>query len=118
LNHVSIFKDLNHPNIVRLLKVLATDEDVYLVFENVHLNFKRFITNPMLSLETFERSVLRQALSGLAYSHNIVHTDIKPYNLLFEYHHGEAPTVKLCNIREPKTCINVGYSILSLFLHC
>ncbi|CAL5191583.1 unnamed protein product [Lathyrus oleraceus] len=111
LNHASILKDLDHPNIVRLLQVVATEEDVYLVFENVNLNLERYITNPMLSIDTLERSVLRQALSGLAYlhSHNIVHADIDPFSILFKYTLEEPPVVKLCGIRAPKTSTSQGH---------
>ncbi|KAL5057284.1 hypothetical protein RYX36_028888, partial [Vicia faba] len=108
LNHVSILKGLNHPNIVRLFQILATEEDVYLVFDHVNLNLERYITNPMIGIATFETSILSQALSGLAYlhSHNILHTDINPFNVLIEYHPDESPVVKLCGIRAPKTSLH------------
>ncbi|XP_058753718.1 cyclin-dependent kinase A-2-like [Vicia villosa] len=112
LNHASILRDLNHPNIVSLLQVLATEKDVYLVFDHVDLNLEKYITNPVLSIHTFERSVLRQALSGLAYlhSHNIVHTDINPFSILFQYNNlGESPIVKLCGICAPKTSFHKAH---------
>ncbi|XP_058762102.1 cell division control protein 2 homolog 2-like [Vicia villosa] len=110
LNHASSLRDLNHDNIVRLLQILSTEEDVYLVFDHVDLNLERYITNHLPSIATFERCVLYQALSGLTYlhSHHIVHTDINPFNILVECHLDDesSPTVKLCGIPAPKTSIH------------
>ncbi|XP_058740106.1 cell division control protein 2 homolog [Vicia villosa] len=108
LNHVSILKMLIHPNIVSLLEVMETEDDVFLVFEHFDLSLKRYIAANFLlfDIRGQEKSFLRQALSGLAYchSHKILHRDLKPNNILVSFTNFlDVNQVKLCDFGVAKT---------------
>ncbi|OMO53371.1 hypothetical protein CCACVL1_28679 [Corchorus capsularis] len=86
LREVLIMKMLEHPNIVNLIEVIddpSTDQ-FYMVLE--YVDGKRVCEGfvPGQIGEDTARKYLRDIVSGLMYlhSHNIVHGDIKPDNLL------------------------------------
>ncbi|KAD5803473.1 hypothetical protein E3N88_14833 [Mikania micrantha] len=87
LREVLIMKMLNHPNIVNLVEVI-NDPDTdhfYMVLEYVEGKWVFEGAGPPGGLgEKVARRYLRDIVSGLIYlhSHNIVHGDIKPDNLL------------------------------------
>ncbi|GIX97984.1 cyclin-dependent kinase 2 [Caerostris darwini] len=88
LREISLLKELEHPNIVRLQDVVYNDEKLYLVFEYLDLDLKKQLDqlpNNGLSLRV-AKSYLYQLLSGLAYLHSrkILHRDLKPQNLLVD----------------------------------
>lgn len=43
IREISLLKELNHPNIVQLLQVLHSDAKLYLVFEFLDLDLKKFM---------------------------------------------------------------------------
>ncbi|NP_001230956.1 cyclin-dependent kinase 2 [Cricetulus griseus] len=86
IREISLLKELNHPNIVKLLDVIHTENKLYLVFEFLHQDLKKFmdasaVTGIPLPLI---KSYLFQLLQGLAFchSHRVLHRDLKPQNLL------------------------------------
>ncbi|XP_069761673.1 cyclin-dependent kinase 2 isoform X2 [Narcine bancroftii] len=86
IREISLLKELNHPNIVKLLDVIHTENKLYLVFEFLHQDLKKFmdvssVTGIPLPLV---KSYLFQLLQGLAFchSHRVLHRDLKPQNLL------------------------------------
>lgn len=85
VREISLLKELQHPNIVRLHDVLHRDKKLTLVFEYVDTDLKKFIdTNSGdLDLATI-RSMLWQLLRGVAFIHSkrVLHRDLKPQNLL------------------------------------
>ncbi|KAG8177058.1 hypothetical protein JTE90_024945 [Oedothorax gibbosus] len=89
LREISLLKELEHPNIVRLEDVIYTDEKLYLVFEYLDLDLKKLMDqqpqNNGLSMSV-AKSYLYQLLKGLAYCHSrkILHRDLKPQNLLVD----------------------------------
>lgn len=89
LREISVLKELNHVNIVKLLDVEHTSTPnarLYLVFEWGHQDLKRHmdtVTAGRMS-EQRVRELMFQLLEGLNYCHSmgIVHRDLKPQNLL------------------------------------
>ncbi|XP_052185493.1 serine/threonine-protein kinase GRIK2-like isoform X2 [Diospyros lotus] len=84
---VLIMKMLDHPNIVNLFEVIddPTTDHFYMVLEYVEGKWVCEGSGPPGGLgENKARKYMRDVVSGLMYlhSHNIVHGDIKPDNLL------------------------------------
>ncbi|KAL5760717.1 hypothetical protein ACOSP7_019213 [Xanthoceras sorbifolium] len=87
IREVSILKELEHDNIVRLLNVRSSGKYVYLVFEYLDLDLFTFIESPKkTSNSLIVKAALKQILAGLAYchSHKIIHRDLKPENVLVD----------------------------------
>lgn len=87
LREVSLLKELTHPNIVLLMEVVVWEKNLYLIFEYLNQDLKRF----MEKLEgefplQLAKQYLHQLLSGLHYCHSrrIIHRDLKPQNLLLD----------------------------------
>ncbi|GJN24726.1 hypothetical protein PR202_gb12483 [Eleusine coracana subsp. coracana] len=82
LREVSIMKLLEHPNIVNLVEVIDDPniDKFYMVLE--YVEGKMVCDNGIEEATT--RNYMRDIISGLMYlhSHNIIHGDIKPDNLL------------------------------------
>ncbi|CAN6442563.1 unnamed protein product [Victoria cruziana] len=88
LREISLLKELQHGNVVRLQDVVHSDKRLYLVFEYLDLDLKKHMDscpelakNPQL-IKIF----LYQMLRGIAYCHSrrILHRDLKPQNLLID----------------------------------
>uniref|UniRef100_A0A2K6MME8 Cyclin-dependent kinase 2 n=3 Tax=Cercopithecidae TaxID=9527 RepID=A0A2K6MME8_RHIBE len=102
IREISLLKELNHPNICglfslshlhflklyfsRLLDVIHTENKLYLVFEFLHQDLKKFMDASALTGIPLPliKSYLFQLLQGLAFchSHRVLHRDLKPQNLL------------------------------------
>jgi len=101
IREISLLKELEHPAIVQLLDVVHSDQKLYLVFEFLDKDLKKFmddyaavqrlagVTDPHLGLpEDLVKSYLRQLLEGISYchKHRVLHRDLKPQNLLIDSH--------------------------------
>lgn len=87
IREISLLKELDHLNIVKLLDIIHTDNKLFLVFEFLNQDLKKY-------MEMYEnrnglpmnlvKSYLFQMLQGIAYchTHRILHRDLKPQNLL------------------------------------
>eukprot|EP00656_Telonema_subtile_P035313 TRINITY_DN39293_c0_g1_i2.p1 TRINITY_DN39293_c0_g1~~TRINITY_DN39293_c0_g1_i2.p1 ORF type:complete len:297 (-),score=65.50 TRINITY_DN39293_c0_g1_i2:258-1148(-) len=85
IREISLLKELNHPNIVRLYDVIHTEKKLTLVFEFLDQDLKKYIDSvngkvPAMQIKSF----LYQLLRGINYCHQhlILHRDLKPQNLL------------------------------------
>ncbi|XVE86118.1 hypothetical protein DITRI_Ditri18aG0010700 [Diplodiscus trichospermus] len=87
LREVSIMKILDHPNIVNLVEVIDDQicDYLYMVLEYVEGNGIRNLSEIQGHLdETTARRYFKDIIAGLTYlhTHDVVHGDIKPENLL------------------------------------
>ncbi|CAD7944316.1 unnamed protein product [Amoebophrya sp. A120] len=86
IREVAILKELDHPNVVKLLDVCCTQNKLLLIFEFVDSDLKKYMrkngSGPLPS-ET-ARSFVQQMLKGICFCHErrIIHRDLKPQNLL------------------------------------
>jgi cyclin-dependent kinase len=85
IREISLLKELQHPNIVRLYDVVHTERKLTLVFEFLDQDLKKYLdlTETGLDLPIL-KSFLYQLLTGVAYCHHhrVLHRDLKPPNLL------------------------------------
>ncbi|KAI0207715.1 Cyclin-dependent kinase 2 [Lamellibrachia satsuma] len=88
IREISLLKELDHPNVVRLLDVVHSEKKLYLVFEYLNQDLKKYVDNsPVAGLSLpLVKSYLYQLLQGIAYchSHRVLHRDLKPQNLLID----------------------------------
>jgi len=85
IREISLLKELQHPNIVRLYDVVHTEHKLTLVFEFLDQDLKKYldVCDSGLDLPIL-KSFLFQLLTGVAYCHHhrVLHRDLKPPNLL------------------------------------
>jgi len=85
IREISLLKELQHPNIVRLYDVVHTERKLTLVFEFLDQDLKKYLDICETGLEpSILKSFLFQLLRGVAYCHDhrVLHRDLKPQNLL------------------------------------
>jgi len=90
IREISLLKELKDDNIVRLLDIVHADQKLYLVFEFLDVDLKRYMENGNHSRIPISPQIVKkftyQLTSGLLYchSHRILHRDLKPQNLLID----------------------------------
>jgi len=87
LREVEIMKRLDHPNIIKVLQTIDTENNFYIIMEYASNGdlFRRLDAGRMDEKEALER--FKQILSAVNYCHvqkNIMHRDLKPDNVLFD----------------------------------
>jgi cyclin-dependent kinase len=86
IREISLLKQLQHPNIVRLYDVVHTEKKLTLVFEFLDQDLKKYLDAcGDQGLESYTvKSFLYQLLQGVAFchAHRVLHRDLKPQNLL------------------------------------
>ena len=86
IREISLLKELNHINIVKLYEVLHSVKKLTLVFEYVEQDLKKVIDSANgkgLDIQ-YTKSFLYQLLKGVDHIHKykVLHRDLKPQNLL------------------------------------
>lgn len=89
IREISLLKELQHPNIVTLEDVLMHDSKLYLVFEFLSMDLKKYldtIPSSRYMEPKLAKSYCHQVLQGLLFCHKrrTLHRDLKPQNLLID----------------------------------
>jgi serine/threonine protein kinase len=96
IREISLLKELDHPNVVRLHDVIHTKKQLYLVFEFLEEDLKKYLDNIRRQLRTEQKpysldpmiikSFVYQLVKAISFCHSrrILHRDLKPQNLLIE----------------------------------
>uniref|UniRef100_A0A453N2K2 Protein kinase domain-containing protein n=3 Tax=Triticinae TaxID=1648030 RepID=A0A453N2K2_AEGTS len=87
IREISLLKEMQHRNIVRLQDVVHNEKCIYLVFEYLDLDLKKHMDSSAdFKNHHIVKSFLYQILRGIAYchSHRVLHRDLKPQNLLID----------------------------------
>ncbi|KAJ2161413.1 negative regulator of the PHO system [Coemansia sp. RSA 552] len=91
IREISLMKELDHENVLKLLDVVHTETKLMLVFEYMDKDLKRFMDAagnhgalPPQTIKVF----MYQMLKGIKYCHDmrVLHRDLKPQNLLINSH--------------------------------
>jgi len=87
IREISLLKELQHPNIVRLHDVIHSENRLYLVFEYLDQDLKKHMDSvPGGMSPKLIKSYMFQMIAGLNFCHarRILHRDLKPQNLLID----------------------------------
>ncbi|XP_077999168.1 cyclin-dependent kinase 1-like [Glandiceps talaboti] len=89
IREISLLKELQHPNIVCLQDVLMQESKLYLVFEFLTMDLKKYfdsIPSGKYMDRGLVKSYLYQICQGIVFCHSrrVVHRDLKPQNLLID----------------------------------
>ncbi|XP_023943752.2 cyclin-dependent kinase 1-like [Bicyclus anynana] len=107
LREISLLKKLKHPNIVRLEDVLVEESKLYLIFEFLTMDLKKYIdtlgAGNFMDPKTV-KSYLYQLNSAILYCHQrrIMHRDLKPQNLLID----KTGIIKVADFGLGRVCIS------------
>ncbi|KAG8722649.1 Cyclin-dependent kinase catalytic subunit [Ceratobasidium sp. 395] len=92
IREISLLKELKDDNVVPLLDIVHADSKLYLVFEFLDMDLKRYMesVNNKNGNRGMDKRIIKkfthQLLAGLRYchGHRILHRDLKPQNLLVD----------------------------------
>ncbi|PWN96640.1 putative Cdk1-cyclin-dependent kinase 1 [Tilletiopsis washingtonensis] len=90
IREISLLKELKDDNIVRLLDIIHQESKLYLVFEFLDLDLKKYMDNVGSTPDGLGPDMVRkftfQLIRGIYYchAHRILHRDLKPQNLLID----------------------------------
>uniref|UniRef100_A0A8C5M8Y0 Cyclin dependent kinase 1 n=1 Tax=Leptobrachium leishanense TaxID=445787 RepID=A0A8C5M8Y0_9ANUR len=89
IREISLLRELQHPNVVCLLDVLMQDSRLYLIFEFLSMDLKKYldsIPSGQYLDAMLVKSYVYQILQGIFYCHSrrVLHRDLKPQNLLID----------------------------------
>ncbi|KAK2954222.1 putative Cyclin-dependent kinase 3 [Blattamonas nauphoetae] len=92
LREIATQRELQHPNIVKLIETIHTGKQLFLIFEYLPLDLRHCLESSSNedSQPSFSKQIIKsfafQLLKGVAYchSHGIIHRDLKPQNILLD----------------------------------
>ena len=87
IREISILKQMNHMGIVKLIETINGEKKLYLIFEFLDYDLKKFLDAKGVPLPmNLVKSYLYQITAALRYCHSkrILHRDLKPQNLLID----------------------------------
>lgn len=89
IREISLLKELQHPNIVCLEDVLMQENKLYLVFEFLSMDLKKYmdsIPSDQYMDKMLVKSYTYQITQGILFCHQrrVLHRDLKPQNLLID----------------------------------
>ena len=113
LREISIFRQLDHPNVVRLYDIIIPDletvENIYIEMELCDTDLKSVIYNQELNLTFIQiKKIIYDVISGIDYIHKlgVIHRDLKPGNIVINL---ETCTAKICDFGLARdTCMEFG----------
>uniref|UniRef100_A0A915AR36 Protein kinase domain-containing protein n=1 Tax=Parascaris univalens TaxID=6257 RepID=A0A915AR36_PARUN len=89
VREMSLLRELKHPNIVSLEEVIMQENRLYLIFEFLSMDLKKFLDSipdgVMMDIK-LQKSYLYQICQATCFCHQrrILHRDLKPQNLLVD----------------------------------
>jgi len=90
IREISLLKELQHPNIVCLQDVLMQEAKLYLIFEFLTMDLKKYMDTVIPKDENMDPKLVKsytyQLLQGMLFCHQrrVLHRDLKPQNLLID----------------------------------
>jgi len=105
INEVKILRDLDHPNIMKIIEFYQDAESFYIVSEFYNGGELFDKISAMRNFTEKQAAItIKQILSAVNYCHqnNIVHRDLKPENILYESKKDDAP-LKIIDFGTSKT---------------
>lgn len=97
IREISLLKELQHPNIVSLEDVLMEETRLYLIFEYLSMDLKKYLDTlgqGKYMSSGLVKSYLYQITDAMLFCHQrrVLHRDLKPQNLLIDNN----GTIKVC----------------------
>merc|ERR1711970_722692 len=90
IREISLLKELQHPNIVGLMDVLMQEAKLYLIFEFLTMDLKKYMDTSIPKGGKMDphlvKSYTYQIFQGMLFCHQrrVLHRDLKPANLLID----------------------------------
>ncbi|RWS28646.1 cyclin-dependent kinase 1-like protein [Leptotrombidium deliense] len=89
IREITLLKEVVHPNIVSLRDVIMQENRLYLVFEYLAMDLKKYLDSlpeNQFTDKKLVKSYLYQILQAILFCHQrrVIHRDLKPQNLLLD----------------------------------